>query len=97
MILAFADRGTDDIFNGRDTRSARQTCPQTLWNVAKRKLDMLDSAFALGDLRSPPGNHLEELKGDRRGQHCIRINDQYRICFRWMTGGANEVEIVDYH
>jgi proteic killer suppression protein len=97
MIISFANVGTDDVFNGRDTRLARQACPQTLWSIARRKLDMLDSTFVLGDLRSPPGNHLEELKGNRKGQHSIRINEKYRICFRWVTGGADEVEIVDYH
>lgn len=65
--------------------------------LALRKLDMIDAAGAIGDLASPPGNRLETLKGDRKGQHSIRINDQYRICFRWSTQGAEAVEIVDYH
>lgn len=65
--------------------------------IALRKLDMLDAAEALGDLTSPPGNRLEALKGDRKGQHSIRINDQFRICFRWTESGADDVEIVDYH
>jgi proteic killer suppression protein len=64
---------------------------------ALRKLDMLDAAAVLGDLRSPPGNRLEALRGDRAGQHSIRINDQFRICFRWSDDGAEDVEIVDYH
>jgi toxin HigB-1 len=65
--------------------------------AALRKLDMLDAALQLGDLVSPPGNRLEALKGDRKGQHSIRINDQFRICFRWTDDGAEGVEIVDYH
>lgn len=65
--------------------------------VALRKLDMIDAAAQLGDLKSPPGNRLEALKGDRKGQHSIRINDQFRICFRWGRNGAEDVEIVDYH
>lgn len=65
--------------------------------AALRKLDMIDSAEDLRDLKSPPGNRLEPLKGDRKGQHSIRINDQFRICFRWTKSGAEDVEIVDYH
>ena len=97
MILSFKDVGTQDIFNGENTKSARKTCPQTLFDVAFRKLDQIDSAVELNDLRVPPGNRLEALKGDRIGQHSIRINDQYRICFIWTNSGATEVEIVDYH
>ncbi len=97
MILSFRDVGTEDIFNGENTQSARKTCPQTLFNVAFRKLDQIDSAVELNDLRVPPGNRLEALEGDRTGQHSIRINDQYRICFIWTKNGAVEVEIVDYH
>ncbi len=66
-------------------------------SVARRKLDMLDAATDLPDLRSPPGNRLEALRGDRAGQHSIRINDRWRICFIWIDGGAERVEIVDYH
>lgn len=97
MILSFKDVGTQDIFNGENTKSARKNCPQTLFDVAFRKLDQIDSAVELNDLRVPPGNRLELLKGDRTGQHSIRINDQYRICFIWTNNGATEVEIVDYH
>jgi proteic killer suppression protein len=97
MILSFKDVGTEDIFNGENTKSARKTCPQTLFNVAFRKLDQIDSAVELNDLRVPPGNRLEALEGDRVGRHSIRINDQYRICFIWTKNGAVEVEIVDYH
>ena len=99
MIVSFADRGTEDIFNGRNTAVARRACPRRLWAVAARKVDQLDSAAALDDLRSPPGNRLEALSGDREGQHSIRINDQWRICFEWPRGysGPDNVEIVDYH
>ena len=97
MIVNFKDRATKDIFNGNDTKSARQTCPQTLWKVARRKLDQLDFAASLNDLRSPPKNKLEALKGDRKGQYSIRINDQYRICFVWSSNGVEDVEIIDYH
>ena len=97
MIRRFRDRGTEDIFEGSDTRAARACCPRSLWRVAARKLDLLDSAVTLGDLRIPPGNHLEVLSGNRRGQHSIRINDQYRICFQWTVEGPDLVEIVDYH
>jgi proteic killer suppression protein len=97
MIRSFRGGGAEDIFNGRATRAARQCLPQALWRVAVRKLEALDSAEALQDLRVPPGNRLEPLKGNRTGQHSIRINDQYRICFRWSEAGPEDVEIVDYH
>lgn len=97
MIISYKDQGTEDIFNGNDTKQARKTCPQTLWRIARRKLDQLDFAVSLNDLRSPPRNRLEALKGDRTGQHSIRINHQYRICFIWSEEGVTEVEILDYH
>ena len=97
MIRSFRDAGTEDIFNGADTKRARKTCPPVLWKVARRKLELLDSARTLDDLRAPPGNQLEVLKKDRAGQHSIRINDQYRVCFVWTDPGPAEVEIVDYH
>lgn len=97
MILSFKDVGTEDIFNGENTESARKTCPQTLYSVASRKLDQIDSVVELNELRVPPGNRLEALEGDRQGQYSIRINDQYRICFIWTLNGAEDVEIVDYH
>jgi proteic killer suppression protein len=97
MIQSFKHAGTEDIFNGRRTQAARRTCPQSLWKIAIRKLDQLDSVTALPELQIPPGNRLEALKGDRQGQHSIRINDQYRLCFRWTEPGPAEVEIVDYH
>ena len=97
MIQSFADRGTADIFNGRNTRAALKCCPRELWAVARRKLDQLDSAEDLGDLRIPPGNRLEALVGNRSGQYSIRINVRYRICFRWADQGPVDVKIVDYH
>ncbi len=97
MIRTFRDAGTEDLFYGRDSKAARRRVPIALWVVASRKLDAVDQAGELGDLRVPPGNRLEALRGDRAGQHSIRINDQYRICFRWTTSGPEDVEIVDYH
>lgn len=97
MIRSFRSSGTEDIFNGRNTKAARRTCPKDLWRVAGRKLEQLDSTTRLEDLRVPPGNCLEALSGDRSGQHSIRINDQYRICFVWTSDGPDSVEIVDYH
>lgn len=97
MIISFKDEGAEDIFNGQNTKAARQTCPQSLWKVATRKLDQLDSVTTLDELRVPPGNRLEALTGDRKGQHSIRINDQYRVCFVWAPTGPDQVEIVDYH
>lgn len=97
MIVSFRDKGTEDVFDGRDTRNARKACPSDLVRVARRKLDLLNQAAALGDLRAPPNNRLEKLKGNREGQYSIRINDQWRVCFRWTESGAEDVEIVDYH
>lgn len=95
--LTFATRGTEDIWDGRNTRNARQTLPSKLWRVARRKLDQLRAAEVLDDLKIPPNNDFHALKGDRRGQHAIRINDQYRICFTWTDKGAQSVKICDYH
>lgn len=97
MLCSFKNPGTEDIFNGIDSRAARKTCPQSLWRRAARKLDQLDSVVALDELRIPPGNQLEALKGDRTGQLSIRINNQYRICFYWTERGPDNVEIIDYH
>jgi toxin HigB-1 len=97
MIVAFKDEGTEDIFDGKNTKAARKMCPESLWKVARRKLDLLDSATTLADLKIPPRNRLESLSGDRKGQHSIRINDQYRICFTWKVSNSDDVEIVDYH
>lgn len=81
MIESFADVGTEDVFHGRNTRAARRVCPPTLWAVARRRLDQLNATVSLAALRVPPGNRLEALKGDRQGQHSIRVNDQFRACF----------------
>jgi toxin HigB-1 len=97
VIQSFKSAGTEDIFNGKKTKAARRTCPYSLWGIAARKLDQLDSVSVLDELRIPPGNRLEPLKGNRKGQHSIRINEQYRVCFVWTDQGPGEVEIVDYH
>jgi len=97
MIQSFKDSATEDIFNGKSTKAARKTCPQNLWNIAVRKLDQLDSVLTLDEVQVPPGNRLEALSGKRKGQHSIRINNQYRICFIWAENGPMEVEIADYH
>jgi proteic killer suppression protein len=97
VILSFADAGTADVFNVRPTKAARRVCPENLWKVARRKLTLLNVATRIDGLRSPPGNQLELLKGDRAGQYSIRINNKYRVCFRWTDFGAEAVEIVDYH
>ncbi len=97
MIRSFAARATEDIFNGKNSRAARRTLPQKLVRVALRKLEQLDSVERLEDLRIPPGNRLEALKKKRTGQHSIRINEQYRVCFEWSDSGPEAVEIVDYH
>ncbi|MEK7816547.1 MAG: type II toxin-antitoxin system RelE/ParE family toxin [Pseudomonadota bacterium] len=93
MIKDFRDRETEKIWSGEGSRRL----PRDIQQVARRKLRMLNSAKALQDLRVPPANRLEALKGDRRGQHSIRINDQWRICFVWQDGNAGAVEITDYH
>jgi proteic killer suppression protein len=93
----FASQGTADIANGLDTRAARSTCTNALWALARRKLDIVLYASGLDDLRSPPGNRLEALKGDRAVQYSVRVNERYRICFVWIDQGAQEIEIVDYH
>jgi proteic killer suppression protein len=97
VIRSFYDRGTEDVFNRRRTKAARSTCPEQLWRVAQRKLDQLNAAVSLASLRIPLGNHLEALGQDRRGQHSMRINDQYRACFIWTDEGPERVEITDYH
>ena len=97
MIESFKEAGTQDIFNGENSKEARKMCPNSLWKIAARKLDQLDSVVALSELRIPPGNQLEVLSGNRNGQYSIRINDHYRICFFWTDKGPSQVEIVDYH
>ena len=97
MIRSFADVGTADIFDGRASPTARRACPPSLWPVARRKLDQVNRVRDLNALAVPPGNRLERLRGARAGQYSIRLNDQYRLCFRWEDGYADEVEIPDYH
>jgi proteic killer suppression protein len=97
MIHSFKGSGTADIFNGINSTVPRRTCPNNLWKIAARRLDLLDSVVALQELKIPPGNRLETLAGARKGQHSIRVNDQYRICFFWTDQGPDQVEIVDYH
>ena len=93
MIASFADRDTERLFRRERVRGF----PTELQRVMLRKLVLVDAAEQLDDLRVPPGNRLEKLHGDRQGQHSIRINDQWRVCFRWRDGNAHEVAIVDYH
>jgi proteic killer suppression protein len=93
MIRSFRDKETDRVFQ----RERKTKIDSTLRRAVLRKLLMLDAAESLDDMRMPPGNRLEKLAGDREGQYSIRINDQWRICFRWQDGEAHEVEIVDYH
>ncbi len=93
MLQSFADKDTERVW--RRERSRRLDA--TVQRAALRKLLILDAAETLGDLRIPPGNRLERLAGDRTGQYSIRVNDQWRICFRWSAAGADDVEIVDYH
>jgi len=93
MIKSFRDKETEKIFN----RYLSRKLPQNIQNIARKRLIILDAATEIDDLRLPPGNKLEALKGDRRGQHSIRINDQWRICFKWKDGNSYDVEITDYH
>ena len=97
MIQSFRDRGSEDVFHATNSKAAAKACPPDLWAGARRRLDQLNQAHLLEDLRVPPGNRLEALKADRRGQYSIRINEQFRICFRWTDAGPSDVEIVDYH
>ncbi len=93
MIRSFKDKTTEAIFDGGVPKGFQTD----IVRIARRKLEAVNAAANLEDLRSPPGNRLEALKRDRLGQPSIRINDQFRICFRWSAGGADDVEIVDYH
>lgn len=96
MIVSFGDRRTEDLYHG--LRSARvRRFPADLLRVALRKLDMLNAAHSLQDLRSPPANRLEALRGELAGLHSLRVNDQWRIVFRWAEDGAHEVRLTDYH
>jgi toxin HigB-1 len=96
VIASFADETTADVYDGLDTKQARKI-PRTIWTIAQRKLDMIEVAHELNDLRVPPGNKLESLKGRLGGHYSIRINDQYRIVFKWSDGNARDVYITDYH
>jgi proteic killer suppression protein len=96
VIASFGDQATADVYHGAATRRARAV-PNDIVAVAVRKLDMLNGAHALLDLRSPPGNRLEALRGGWRGYHSIRVNDQWRIIFRWSEGAAQDVRLLDYH
>ena len=97
MIQSFKNRGTEDVFNGKNTKNARKICSQNLWRIARRKLDQLDSVIKVEELKIPPNNKLKMLSGFRTGEYSIRINEQYRICFIWQAEGPENVEIVDYH
>ncbi len=96
MIQSFADSATSSLFHGQRAGKAKRF-PADVRRVAVRKLDVLNAAQALKDLRSPPGNRLEALKGDLVGRHSIRVNDQWRIVFRWTEAGPAEVSLTDYH
>ena len=96
MIANFADATTRDIFDGVNSKAAR-TIPRILWTAAARKLDMVNAAHELNDLASPPGNRLELLKGKWAGFHSVRVNNQYRVVFRWSAGQAHDVQVTDYH
>jgi len=97
MIQNFKNQVTEDLFNGVATKAALKLILRNLWNIVSRKLDQLDSVTSLSELRVPPGNRLEALKGNRKGQHSIRINNQDRICFKWTESGPEDVEVIDYH
>jgi proteic killer suppression protein len=95
-IINFSDQTSEDIFNGFDTKQARRI-PSVIWKIAVRKLDLLNAAHDLMDLRILPSNRLEALKGNNKGKHSIRINIQYRVVFGWSEGNAKDVQIIDYH
>jgi proteic killer suppression protein len=96
VIVSFGDAPTGDLFHGRQTARTRRI-PAFVVGVALRKLDILNAAARLDDLRMPPGNRLEALKGDRHGFHSVRVNDQWRVVFRWEQDGAHAVRLTDYH
>ena len=96
MIASFGDQATADLYHGARTRRVR-AFPSDILAVAVRKLDMINSARVLSDLRSPPGNRLEALRGRWRGFHSIRVNEQWRVVFRWSEGAAHDVQFLDYH
>jgi toxin HigB-1 len=96
VIQSFSDETTADLFRERNTRSARRI-PRELWRIVQRKLKLLDAAARLDDLAIPAGNRLERLKGRQAARHSIRVNDQYRVTFRWENSHAFEVRVEDYH
>ena len=96
MIQRFRDQRTANVWNGERNARTGQLPPEVL-NIAPRKLDMLNAAATLDDMRAPPGNRLEALKGDLEGLHSLRVNDQWRITFRWSEGNAYDVSVTDYH
>jgi proteic killer suppression protein len=97
VIKSFADRGSQDIFTGEDTKQALKCLPKELWRIARRKLTMVNAAKTVNDLKSPPGNKLEKLRGDLAGRYSIRVNDQYRVVFTFEDGNAKDVGVLDYH
>jgi len=96
MIINFKSQAAQDIYDGINSKEARKI-PASVWKVAQRKLDMVNAALNIRDLKIPPGNRLEALKGNRKGFYSVRINDQYRIVFRFKDGNGYDVEITDYH
>ena len=96
MIRSFRDQATRDLYDGIDSKAARRI-PKAIWAVVRRKVDWLDLAREVADLASPPGNRLEKLRGDRSGFFSIRVNDQYRLVFRFEHGNAHDVQLTDYH
>lgn len=97
MIRSFKSPIVKDVLLGKRSKATNRVCPETIWKIARRKLTQLNTATCLDDLRIPPANHLEMLRGNRYGQYSIRINNQYRICFTWRHDAAEDVEIIDYH
>jgi toxin HigB-1 len=97
LIISFADTATEDIFDGKYSKKAIQRLHPMLWGIAQRKLHMIKAAKKLEDLRIPPANHLEALRGELKGKYSIRINGQYRVIFRWLDQDAEDVQIIDYH
>ena len=96
MIKSFKNKCAEDLYHGLNSKAARQL-PRHLHTLASEKLDILDTACELNDLKVPPGNRLEKLRGSYKGKHSIRINDQWRIVFAWRSSHAEEVNIIDYH
>ncbi len=95
--MEIGDRGTQDIYDGVNSKAARRVLLSQLHDATRDLLDLIEAATSIFDLAALPGGRLEKLKGNRKGQHSLRINDQYRICFTWTNEGAVDVEIVDYH